>query len=375
MTDPHSNPAPFTWPNGEPFISPAADRRRAEKAESDAGLAAAENVAKELESLLAAGVGLTTVSTESGVKVDELRKLLKRTRASDHQGPLGSWAWSLKQQAEAVSTLAGWLVAYAEGDKTRRAHASTPTTAAICELIEEARELRRLTVIIGGVGVGKSFAGRLMAASHPRTARAPGVLHLEHRESHRTINQFLLHLWQRLADSPDQEPRGDLQGAVLAQLRKGDVVVIDECNRLSQCGAGRVTEVIRDLADNAPASWVLLGNSEATKAGKILDGKLYGAFLSRARLYNFDSTTEEDVSAFMEWKDLQGDKLRRLLVQAFAGARNAAPRRDGCTLRNVGLRGLDMALDDARRAAKGKGLSDSEALLRHLTAHVALAQP
>jgi DNA transposition AAA+ family ATPase len=337
-----------------PWLREALAHKDAEKRLHDK----AEPLIRRLEALLAKAWTLSRIRAESGLRAKDIDHLLGRSRIlADHIQC--SHDWTLSSADAAAERLARWLDEVAQvGDAETPTYADTPTHVELYNLMIDASTKKRLVVIVGGYGVGKTSAAERAATDCPRVLSTPGLVLFRASETDRTIAQFLRRLYLRLVNREDVPATVDLMGEIRKLLRAGDVVVIDEGSLLASCGGGRVVEVIRELYDTCPASWVLLGNERVTKSGNLLDTKLYGAFASRARVFptQFLYTSAADVEAYMRWRGLEGVRLRQVLVKLFAKMPGEAPPVAG------GIRAIDTLCKNALAANEGAALTSSTLL-------------
>lgn len=328
----------------EQYDAIAADEAARCKALQRAALDEAASVVDAVQTRLNQGLSLAQLRSESGITQHALQRLLERAPPRD-----GYAGWNFEQHAAGVAQLAGWLAEAPAHSPGADAYAPTPALEAICDLIDAARTRKRLAIIVGGIGVGKTSAARAAVEADPRKHGSPGVVRIEVSESDRTVNRLLRSVYFKLVNR-DEYPMGDeVMGEILKALRPGDVLILDECQRLAACAKGRGIEAVRELYDRSPASIILLGNEHLVGNGRVLDEKLYGALASRARVFKEDFlyTSEGDVDAYMEWAGVSGRSLRSRLVSTFAKQPNAAPKRPG------GLRAVAALFDDAREAEGG----------------------
>lgn len=338
-------------PRDRPWIQESIAHDDAEKAHHNK----AELLIQRLESFLAKGLTRSRVGAESGLRADDMDRLLTRARIPKWANP-SRQDWTLERADEAVQRLARWLDEVAQvGGAGVPTYADTSTHEELYNLMIDASTKKRLVLIVGGYGVGKTSAAEHAAADCPRGLSKPGLVLIRASETDRTFAQFLRRLYLRLVNREDVSATVDLMAAIRKLLRPGDVVVIDECSLLANCGGGRVVEVIRELYDECPASWVLLGNERVNKAGNLLDAKLYGAFASRARVFptQFLYTSEADVEAYMRWRGLDGVKLRQMLVRRFAKVPGEGSPVAG------GMRALDSLCIQAVEENEGATLTSS----------------
>lgn len=349
-----------------PYVNFAA---RAEARRRELG-ARAENlwpVVIQVEDAFVRDSSLTSAQlcSESGVSTQDWFQLQERARplSSDHYA-----SWTIEKAESAIAKLSRWLEEIAPRNTDQLwSVAPTPTTEAIFNLIASARERKSLSVIVGGYGVGKTVAAEAAVAEYTRRRDHPGVIRVEVSASCRNAGQLLEHLLFRLQIREPYKLSGQarLMAEVCAELRRGDVVILDECQRLARCGNGAGVEIIRELFDSTPASFVLLGNELINQKGNLLDERLYGAFRSRADVSagRFMHLSAGDVDEYMAWRGVSGVKLRAELVRLFAAqeqrGRPVLPKRIG------GLRALSRVFDTVARL---HGSLSEDAILAELDA-------
>lgn len=263
------------------------------------------------------------VLVETGIKEEVLRALLDR-KAPLQQRPVG-FIYTLVYETEwrdALGKLAAWL----QGDVLRRkgtsGHAPTPTLKAIYSVLTEAMDHALLSVVVGSYGIGKSFGAERLVEARPRSPHQPGAVLVELRSKDNTVQKCIETLLKRLR----HDTHGEGGYAELCRLlRPGDLLVLDEAQRLTNCGGGEMVEVVRDLWKDTGGGIALIGNPVMKKGGDgIVGNDLYGAFLSRAEVHDFSKgNTRTDVEAWMLWKGLSGkvlaDKLVKLATEAPRG--------------------------------------------------------
>lgn len=323
-------------------------------------VADAEPLVQQVESMLTQGFPLARLRSETGLPRAGVENLLGRKAPR-----IGSFAmesvWSLDGMAATVERLREWLDERAGVEDETAKYAETPTLQAIASQCLEAADDKRITVIVGGFGIGKTFAANAAVSQQPRRHDGPGLLRYEMSIEDKTVARLLERLYARLINREARPLAGAGIDEVSKLLRRGDVVIIDECQRLADCARGAGIEVIRELYDGTAASFVLLGNEALTKRGGVLDEKLYGAFGSRARVFpwQFLYPAEEDIDAFMVWRGVSGTHLRNLLVKRFARAGKRPPLMRG------GLRKLSQLLADVA-TENGGHPATFETVLAHL---------
>lgn len=265
------------------------------------------------------------ILVETGLHEEALRSLLQRTPPPEQPKCVNAGQFrSVDAWREALGTLANWLKEDTRQRRSAPGHAPTPTLRAIYSVLVEAMDHALLPVIIGSYGIGKSYAAEVLVEERPRTPSQPGAVLVELRSEDNTVAKCIETVLRRL--------RHDLHGeggyaALCRVLRPGDLLILDEAQRLADCSGGRMVEVVRDLWKDTGAGIALIGNP-VMKRGKggdgIIDNDLYGAFLNRAEVHDFTKgNSRADVEAWMLWKGLSGkvlaDKLAALALKPSRG--------------------------------------------------------
>lgn len=265
------------------------------------------------------------ILVETGLHEEALRSLLQRTPPPEQPTVMNAGQFrSVAAWNEALGTLANWLKEDARQRKSAPGHAPTPTLRAIYSVLVEAMDHALLPVIIGSYGIGKSYAAEVLVEERPRTPSQPGAVLVELRSEDNTVPKCIETVLRRLR----HDSRGEGGYAALCRvLRPGDLLILDEAQRLADCSGGRMVEVVRDLWKDTGAGVALIGNP-VMKKGKggsgIVDNDLYGAFLNRAEVHDFTKgNTRADVEAWMVWKGFAGkalvDKLCALALKPSRG--------------------------------------------------------
>jgi hypothetical protein len=284
-----------------------------------------EATMQRIESAIAGGVSGERLRVITGLRQDELDSLLARRL-------IGGRIGAPEKTGEAMQALADWL---REDDSERTAlssgFAATPTFRAIQGIIERAIRGLKLVAIVGGVGIGKSEAGKAYAAKNPRTLRHPGAARIEFRQCDRKPAAALERILSALEGASGRAYRnGQLLDAIGNACRPGDCLILDECNNLQDAA-----EVARDIhALGIPV--VMMGNHDFARA-VFGSRSAFAALASRALRHEFPATTEDDVDAWLAWAGLSGADLRRVAV-----ALAARPGPEG------GLRSLALLVDTCR---------------------------
>ena len=255
------------------------------------------------------------ILVETSLHEEALRSLLQRTPPPEQPTCVNAGQFrSVAAWREALGTLANWLKEDARQRRYAPGHAPTPTLRAIYSVLAEAMEHGLLPVIIGSYGIGKSYAAEVLVEERPRTPSQPGAVLVELRSEDNTVPKCIETILRRLRH--DSHGEGGY-AALCRVLRPGDLLILDEAQRLSECSGGRMVEVVRDLWKDTGAGVALIGNP-VMKKGKggsgIVDNDQYGAFLNRAEVHDFTKgNTRADVEAWMIWKGFTGKALAEKL--------------------------------------------------------------
>lgn len=320
--------------------------REAEKARF---IGEAEPVAAALEKRLNQGFPVSRLLVEAGITEPALRYILdRRPPAPDRsihgtvQGVVTECEWR-----KVLAALAAWLRDEAERRRTPPGRADTPTFRAVYNILAEAMDYGLLSVVIGAPGMGKSFAAQVMAEERPRSFAHPGSVLVELREADRTPHQCIETILKAVRHGTHGE--GGYAGLCRA-LRRGDLLILDEAQRLAECGNGGMVDVIRDLWEDTGAGFVLIGNRRHMRGRtKIVGNDRYEAFLSRADVHNLASgNTPADVDAWMQWRSLSGKQLADQLTKL---ATNPTAGEGG------NLRALAKLYETAQRRRPGKAVT------------------
>lgn len=324
------------------------------EAEKTARVAQAEPLVSALERRLQQEDLFIRVLVETGIKERVLRSLLDRV--PPRYAVMADYGTSEQEWTEALSALAAWLTAEKQQRKAKDSYAHTPTLRAIYSILTEAMEHSLLSVIVGGYGIGKSKSAETLAGERPRSHERRGAVLIEMRKADTTIAQCISRILKRLRH--DSQARGSYQDLCNC-LRPGDLLILDESQRLATCGNGAMVEIIRDLWTDTGAGIVLIGNPKIGDGrDRIIKNDTYGAFLSRAEVHQFDQSTPADVEAWMVWRGMSGlslaKKLHKIACNPNAGEYG-------------GLRGLEKLLSAATRNAPDT-TDPTEMLARYLDA-------
>lgn len=310
-----------TPPDYERQAQAAADARAADVR---ALMDAAAPIVQIVEALLNGGLALHRLISESGVSAADTHHLIQRREPHADGGPV-DYGWNDARMRAAVQLWAAW--AHSSATAQPRPLAPLPTYRTLYNLMAQAQQGKRLLVIVGGVGVGKTCAAQAVCAARARRPEAPGAVRVEVREADRSMWALLRRLHAGVTHREFLPAGRQAMTELCKVLRAGDVLILDEAQRLAHCANGRGVELVRELYDNTPASLVLLGNEEMHQRGNVLDRSRHAALLGRARVYarEFLRPREEDVDVFMAWRCLSGIELRRWLVEIVT-APDAGPR-------------------------------------------------
>lgn len=286
-----------------------------------------ESTISRVERFLAGGTPRSRLQVIAGIDSSELDILLSRRaigRRYDQEEATG----------KAMQALGGWID---DEEKTLRTSAEgfavTPTFNAIQNIIERARQSRKLVAIVGGVGVGKSEAAKAYAKAHPRSRHHPGAARIEFKESHRTPSAALEKILHELEGDVGHAYRNShMLDAIASACRPGDCLILDECNYLREA-----SNIGRDL-HSLGIPVVMVGNPDFARA---VYGKKssFAALASRALRYEFNKTTEDDVDAWLAWSGLFGLELRRVAVDIAVQSGD-----------HGGLRSLALLVDECRES-------------------------
>ena len=291
------------------------DQQRTEKETENAKrLAEAEPIVAALERRLQQEHLFTRILVETGIREEALRSLLDRVPPPKEGRfvPAGMFP-NEKKWRDALHKVLAWLQEDAQQRKAAPGHAPTPTLKGIYSVLAEAMDHALLPVIIGSYGMGKSFAAEVLVQERPRSRNQPGAVLVELRSEDNTVAKCIETILRRLR----HDTHGDGGYAGLCRvLRRGDLLILDEAQRLTKCGNGAMVEIVRDLWKDTGAGIALIGNPVMKKGGDgIIGNELYGAFLNRAEVHDFTKgTTQADVEAWMLWKGLAGKALADKLV-------------------------------------------------------------
>lgn len=301
----------------------------------------AEGILTCIEIRLATGLTRDRLANEAGIRLESLEYLLKRmaggsTDRADRDHP-----------AKAITALEAWLAEEdGQGNEQTAEPAPTHVFMVVQRYLGAAHSGRRLIAITGDVGIGKTWAAKAYAAAHPKTDRNPGVVYVEFTELDAkplaAMQRILKAMPGRSIEAPKQEHM--LFDYLAANLKQGDLLILDECNHLSgrKGTEGRALAFIRDLHERSRAGIAMLGNPELRARVWGDDQQDFAALASRTMHYDLGHTKEPDVDAWMQWSGLTGRTLRKTLIDIAT-----RPGQKG------GLRSLARIVDDYREFYQG----------------------
>lgn len=329
-----------------------ANARAEREAEDARQLAVAEPVIAAVETRLRQGFPFPRLILETGIRAEVLSQMLERQLPRHFTGH-----YNMDSRAEVLNQLVAWL----DQDAMERRHAAlscatTPTHRHIYNLAMEAKKYGSLEVLVGGVGIGKSWSAEALVADCPRRHNQPGAVLIELRETDKKIGKCLDTLLAGIRGGPHHATGGSAYDLICRELRPGDLVILDEANRLGNCDNGAMVDVIRDLWKDTGAAFFLMGNPILKGKRGVLDNELYDAFASRARIHEVPYNTPADVDTWMVWKGLSGKRLgarfRELAAIRVDAKGNTQPPRPG------GLRKLAHIVEDVQRRHPGAELTE-----------------
>lgn len=257
---------------------------------------------ERVDKRLAGGFTLERLQVVTGIPQTHLRTLLKR-QPSDYRNPS-------RRDRDALSALTAWLVDE-EAARPAKPRANTKTFKRIYDLIEWAHSEREIIAITGGVGIGKTEAARAYVEDHPRMYKTPGAVFVKFGKIDGNPTRALARIRSALT-----ELQGGRQGAamddIVSTLRDGDCLILDECNYL-----GNAVDITRDIYDETGVPIVMVGNPGFS--GAVWNKRdTWDAQANRTMRFDFPSTTEADVDAFLAWKGITGAPMRKAAVQIAA---------------------------------------------------------
>ena len=337
-----------------PFEFFAAEKARQE-AEDANFLEGAEPVLSAVDKLLSSEDLFNRIVIETDVRADVLRHLIDRRPPRRHDAARFD-AGSLQN---ALQRLTNWVTAYLK-ERTFCDYAETPTLTVLHELFREAMDYGDLKVLIGTYGIGKTEAAKRFVDAFPRG----GVRSVRGRPENRgalrvdiadgmSKSEFLGLLSRRLVPDLHGTPRFEV---IREELRPGDLLILDEAQRLSKVPSA--LEIIRDLWEATGAGVVLMGNPHIKKKGPdgIIGNDMYGAFQNRAEIHSLQ-LTRADVDAWMVWKGWSGkelaDRLAAIALRPDGGLRRLVEHA------NRAKRRIDGELDSREMLAFLKNLRTS----------------
>lgn len=297
-----------------------------------------DSIIARLEGRLASGTSKLRIANETGLSVQTIDRIVGRESAS----PFSAFSATEVPRYDALSILETWLNEEdATAPNSESALAVTPTYQRISALTRMTHEHNLLMAITGGVGIGKSAAGRAYAAAHPKTITQAGAVYVQFKETDAKPSAALNRVFEAIPGMGLAAHRQDrLMDAIAQAMKPGDILIADECNYLHGRDGrfGRALDSLRDLHDACRIGIVLIGNPDLSAGvwGEQQDD--FAALVSRAERHDFPHTTEDDVDAWLNWAGLSGKKMRSAAIKV--GAR-PGPR--------GGLRALQKVLDAMRR--------------------------
>lgn len=310
-----------------------------------------ESIVMHVEARLASGISRLRLSLETGIRLDHLGPILERR-------PVNGFNQGGDHSRDALETLAAleqWLENAPAEHESRDSRAETPSFNAMSSIFAIAHQTRSLVAITGPVGFGKSFAAKCYAADHPRTHKKPGAVRIQFNKTDNKTSAVLATILAALrGESLGAYRSGNLYQALGANLRPGDFLIPDECQRLEAA-----VDIIASLHDDFGIGIAMVGNPDFSRAIWGND-RTFDALGSRILRHDFLNTSGEDVEAFMAWKGtLNGLPVKeRVAMLKAAVSIGTRPGREG------GLRTLNQVIDYAASAYGKQALTGP--ILSHL---------
>lgn len=292
------------------------------------------NKIAKIERILSAGFSLDRLANETAIDRQKINILL----SGDF--PHGFHYYDLEEDKETISA---WLMEHEQ--QTTKEFSDTPSLIAMNAIFAKTHQRQELSSITGGVGVGKTTAAKSYVKKFPRGYDHPGAFLVEFKEADKRMTSAL----ERILDSmlgarfrKDKQSSSLMLRVICSNMRQGDVMFMDECNRLVD-GKSRTIEIARDIYDSTGIGIVMMGNPDFNSKVYGEDGD-FDALASRAFRYDFPVTTEGDVDSWLQWKGLGaiGKSARDELVRI--GKRPGA---------RGGLRTLNKLIDEMAGVDKG----------------------
>ncbi len=291
-----------------------------------------DEILKQVEIRIATGSHRHRLEGIAGLSSSAFTSLLQR-------GPLSpSWSSDGAKFEKAIAALSEWLAnETAKNSGEPAGYAETPTFRTIYNRINGVRLDGGLLAQVGGVGVGKSQPAKAVAADHPRTMSKPGAVYVEFTSSDGNQTAALAKIAEALSGPLSNAYRSwQLESAIGEAYRPGDLLILDECNELSNAAG-----IIKDLHNRFSWPIVAIGNPDFALS---IYGKKssFSALASRMPCDTYSKTTEAYVYVWFVWAGLCGE---RLLDVAIAIACRNGPM--------GGLRSLALLIKECQRAFPG----------------------
>jgi DNA transposition AAA+ family ATPase len=261
----------------------------------------------KIESILSAGFSLDRLANETAIDRQNLDALLSG------EYPEGFHYYDLTRDKEKISA---WLAEHEQ--QAVKEFSETPSLISMNAILSKAHRYQEIVSITGGVGIGKTTAARNYVKNNPRGYDRPGAFLVEFKEADKRMTSALERILESMLGArfrKDKQSSSLMMRVVCSNLRQGDLMILDECNRLVD-GKSRTIDIARDIYDSTGVGVAMLGNPE-------FNNKVYGdngdfdALASRAFRLDFPVTTEGDVDSWIQWKGLGavGKRVRNELVR------------------------------------------------------------
>ncbi len=297
---------------------------------------------------LAAGTQLAYVSVHSGVPAEAIEAILNR-----HPNLYGGSRRTQDDVNSAFEKLREWRTS--EEARSGNAFANTPIFLAMKRVFAYAHAARKIVSVVGGVGVGKTFAQQAYCLENARSAKKAGAVCVIFNSASSKPAAALWRIYCALypghVDLKARYRADELQYTITKALRPGDFLLCDEANRL-----GDAVEVLRDIHDETGVGVALSGNPAFDEAvyGR---GEKFSALASRAQVFRFPEVGRDDVIAWLEWAGWRGPSVAKIAIEIAA--------RYG---KSAGLRPLANARDYIR-VNYPERMSDPDVITSVLRAH------
>ncbi len=245
---------------------------------------------REVAARLASGHTLPRIAWLASVPEEHIKRLLAGRPIHQLR------RYNDDDAAEAIAALEEWLESEKRGASDDAGYALTPTFDTLQSLYTQAHQWGILVAVTGAWGIGKSEAARYYAANHPRTHNATGAVRIQFDGTDKTLSAALAKIAEHLNIGGHAYRNGSQMGAIEAALRPGDLLILDECQKL-----GEAIDVISDLHDATGAAIIMQGNPD-------LSGMIWGKsarfarLASRANRYDFPQSRADDVDAWLAWR-------------------------------------------------------------------------